>query len=265
MNLFSAAQACLAARSWQEKCALSQHIALAWQRQQLHISDDGIADPVSLNIPGRPAHPQLVAPRDVPKRRLHTTAGRAALLHAIAHIEFNAINLAWDVVYRFRDLPRDFYADWIKVGAEEATHFLLIRQYLADLGYDYGDFPAHNGLWEMACKTDHDPMVRMALVPRVLEARGLDVTPGIQKRLASVGDQRGVQILDIIFADEIGHVEIGSRWFKYLCTQRGLEAETTFIQLLSTYMPGKLIKPFHHQARLAAGFSQKELDWLEQI
>ena len=189
--------------------------------------------------------------------------GRAALIHSLCHIEFNAINLGWDAVYRFREMPRDFYTDWIKVAAEEAYHFSLLRDHLRDMGYDYGDFVAHNGLWEMAIKTDFDPLVRMALVPRVLEARGLDVTPGIMAKLEEVGDEAAVAILKIIHRDEIGHVEIGSRWFNHLCLERGLDASETFEALISQYMKGKLKGPFDMATRRKAGFSEAELKYLD--
>ena len=185
------------------------------------------------------------------------------MIHAIAHIEFNAINLAWDAVYRFRRLPGQFYDDWVRVADEEAYHFQLVRGHLATLGYDYGDFDAHDGLWEMARKTAHDPMVRMALVPRVLEARGLDVTPGIMARLARHGDHAAVAVLEIILREEVGHVEIGSRWFRYLCDHRGLHPQETFRHLFDRYMTGRRKGPLHRQARLRAGFSEEELDYLE--
>jgi len=210
----------------------------------------------------------LVAPRELHRRSLHTSEGHAALIHSIAHIEFNAINLAWDAVYRFRDMPRKFYDDWVQVADEEAYHFQLVRDHLNTLGYEYGDFDAHNGLWEMAVTTAHDPLIRMALVPRVLEAHGLDVTPGIMKKLRDYGDHGAVAILEIIFRDEIGHVEIGSRWFRYLCDQRNMEPDSTFQGLLEEYMqrgsrPGK--GSLHRNARLAAGFSEQELKYLEGI
>lgn len=216
-------------------------------------------------VPGRPDRPELVPPRDLVQRKLTTDDGRAALIHAVAHIEFNAINLGLDAVYRFRDMPDDFYRDWLQVAAEEAKHFSMLRARLQKLGYDYGDFPAHNGLWESACATDHDPMIRMALVPRVLEARGLDVTPGMLQRLESVGDHETVAILHVILEEEIGHVAIGSHWFKHLCAERGLDPEPTFRELLQDYMKGRIKGPFNVDARLAAGFSQAELDALEQL
>lgn len=216
--------------------------------------------------PGYPAELVLVAPRELVARKPHTPEGHAALIHAICHIEFSAINLAWDAVFRFRAMPAAYYQDWVQVAEEEARHFGLLAARLADLGYHYGQFPAHNGLWEMARETAYDPLVRMALVPRVLEARGLDVTPGIMARLADIGDEASVAILEIIHHDEIGHVETGTRWFHYLCEQRGLDAEATFRQLLEKHMRGAATAgPLHREARRQAGFSEAELDYLEGV
>jgi uncharacterized ferritin-like protein (DUF455 family) len=262
-SLFNAAEHCLAACEIEDKLQLTQQYAQAWRDGGLSLESD--SDPKPIGEPGRPAKPVLVAPGDVPKRGLGTEEGRAALLHAVTHIEFNAINLAWDAVYRFRDLPRQFYSNWVRVADEEAYHFQLLRQRLNDMGYDYGDFPAHSGLWDMAVKTAFDPMVRMALVPRVLEARGLDVTPGIMKRLRNAGDLESVAALEIILRDEVGHVEIGSRWFKHFCDLRGLNMEQTFLQLIGQYFAGQLRGPFHYDARLQSGFSEAELRALEGL
>jgi uncharacterized ferritin-like protein (DUF455 family) len=214
-------------------------------------------------LPGRPAKPEMVSALSVDKRKLSTPEGRAALIHSLAHIEFNAINLALDAVYRFRDMPIDYYGDWLKVASEEAIHFILLRDYLRSIGYDYGAFTAHNGLWDMAVSTAHDPMVRMALVPRVMEARGLDVLPGLMHKFKSSGNDEAVDILEIILRDEVGHVTIGNRWYKYLCQQRGLEPIATFRTLLVEYNAPKLRGPLHTKARLAAGFSEAEIKMLE--
>ncbi len=213
-------------------------------------------------IPGRPTQPDLISPKKLKHRKLNSASGRAHLLHAVAHIEFNAINLALDAVYRFQQMPADFYLDWLQIASEEAKHFRLLRQRLEKMGYHYGDLPAHNGLWEMTVKTDHDVMIRMALVPRVLEARGLDVTPGMIQRLEQVGDQETVAILNIILEEEIGHVGIGSKWFHYCCAQRNKNPIKTFQDLLIEYMGAPLRSPLHTQARLQAGFTQQELDQL---
>ncbi len=208
-------------------------------------------------VPGRPLRPDLVQPRDVPNRALGTAVGRCALIHAVAHIEFNAMNLALDAVCRFDGLPPAFYADWISVAQDEARHFAMLRARLLALGSDYGEFSAHNGLWEAAEKTAHDVLVRMALVPRVLEARGLDVSPGIIERLRGVGDSETQAILELILAEEIRHVALGSQWFHYFCEQRSLEPAATFTKLLRDYNM-RLSPPFNREARLAAGFELAE-------
>lgn len=261
--LFGVAEICLNSADPAEKCALTDQMIARLARGELNF--DAHEAPTPIGQPGRPIRPHLVEPRQLPQRRLGTEEGRATLLHALAHIEFNAINLAWDAIYRFRGLPADFYRDWARVAHEEAIHFRLLCKCLQSLGYAYGDFDAHNGLWEMACKTAHDPLVRMALVPRVLEARGLDVTPGILKRLRQAGDNTAVDALTVILRDEIGHVEIGSRWYRYLCEQRGVDAETKFAELLKDYMPGQIKKPFHYAARRQAGFSDREMQHLETL
>lgn len=256
-NLFEAARACIDTRDPDEKVAITMVTAKAWREGLLQPLPVGEVERIP--VPGRPQRPELVPPARVPKRKLSTEEGRAAMLHAITHIEFNAINLAWDAVYRFRDMPREFYDGWAQVADEEACHFTLLRDRLREMGYEYGDFDAHNGLWEMACKTDHDVLTRMALVPRVLEARGLDVTPGIMQRLRDAGDEKSVSLLEIILRDEVGHVAIGTRWFRYACEQRTLDPEQTFAGLLGQYMKGQLRGPFHESARLQAGFSAAEM------
>jgi uncharacterized ferritin-like protein (DUF455 family) len=234
----------------------------AYRSGKFAFTPDLAEPPLPIGEPGRPEKPQLVAPRDVEKRSLSTPRGRAALIHSLTHIEFNAINLALDAVYRFRNLPPEYYRDWIQVAGEEALHFRLLRDHLRSLGFDYGDFTAHNGLWEMAVKTAHDPLARMALVPRLLEARGLDVTPGIMARLKTAGDDQGVAILEIILRDEVGHVEIGNRWFHHFCNERNLEPMATFLSLLHQFgipVPSGQINREH---RLMAGFTAEELDSL---
>ena len=211
--------------------------------------------------PARPAQPTLTAPGNVPRRRLGTPAGRVALLHAVAHIEFNAINLALDALLRFAGMPPDYYRDWLSVAQDEARHFRLLQRRLDTLGYRYGDFPAHNGLWEAAEKTAHDPLVRMACVPRVLEARGLDVTPGMIERLQQAGDTDTIACLEIILREEVRHVAIGSHWYRWLCDQRGLDADALFPQLLAD-QGMQLHPPFNLGARAQAGFSAVELSRL---
>ncbi len=213
-------------------------------------------------LPGRPARPQLVAPQSLPRRSPFTTEGRAALLHAVAHIEFNAINLALDAAWRFPGLPEAYYRQWLQVAAEEALHFSLLVEHLATLGHGYGDFEAHDGLWEMVERTAGDVTARMALVPRTLEARGLDATPPMQARLRQAGDHRAVDILAIILRDEVGHVAIGNRWYRWLCARDGLDPVAAYEHLARTYRAPRLRGPFNMQARLAAGFTQPELDTL---
>jgi uncharacterized ferritin-like protein (DUF455 family) len=262
-NLFDRALQCLQCGDPVQKCQWTDASFTAMRDGQLQFES---AQPVIfIEAPGRPLRPQLVAPRNLPHRKLGSVEGRATLLHALAHIEFNAINLAWDAVYRFRGLPDDYYNDWARVAHEEALHFRLLCGCLEGLGYAYGNFDAHNGLWEMACQTAHDPLVRMALVPRVLEARGLDVTPGILERLRKSGDTCAVEALEVILHDEISHVKIGSRWFRYLCEQRSLETEATFAKLLKQYMNGQVKKPFHYEARQQAGFNELEMRFLEDM
>ena len=259
-NLFSRTDLCLQQAEPDQKRSCVAELVEAWHGNVL---DTETAPLEPIGQPGRPARPFLVAPRELPRRKLTSPEGHAALIHSICHIEFNAINLALDAVYRFRGLPAEYYTDWLRVAKEEAYHFGLLRDHLRSLGHDYGDFDAHNGLWEMAVDTAHDPMIRMALVPRVLEARGLDVTPGIMHKLAEIGDEQAVEILKIIQRDEVGHVEIGTRWFRYLCEQRKLEPEQTFQDLLSQYMKGNITGPLDREARRQAGFTEAELDYLE--
>ena len=262
-NLFAAAQACLMACDPAEKVSETHRVAQMWREGRL--APDSAPPPEPIGEPGRPERPRLVTPKELPRRNPGTARGHAALLHAICHIEFNAINLAWDAVYRFRDMPREFYDDWVRIADEEATHFELLHRCLANIGYRYGDFTAHNGLWEMAQQTAFDPLVRMALVPRVLEARGLDVTPGIAEKLRARGDDCAVAALEIVLRDESGHVAAGSRWFRFLCERRGLEPESTFRELLSRYMSGRVKGPFHIEARRQGGFSEAELAYLESV
>lgn len=212
---------------------------------------------------GRPERPDLLAHTAVPRRRPGSVEGQAALLHAIAHIEFNAINLALDCVYRFRGLPADFYAGWLKVAFEEACHFGLVEDRLRAVGFAYGDFPAHRGLWDMAVKTADDPLARMALVPRVLEARGLDATPPIIAKLQKAGDAATIAVLDIILRDEIGHVALGDRWFRHFCAERDLEPEATYLALMSEFDAPWPPKPLNVEARRMAGFSAGEIARLE--
>ena len=219
-----------------------------------------LAEPAGL--PGRPARPELVLPDQLAPRPVHTPEGRAAMLHALAHIEFNAINLALDAIWRFADQPEAYYRDWLRVAREEAHHFDLLNRHLATLGHAYGDFPAHNGLWEMAEKTRGDLLARLALVPRTLEARGLDASPPIRRKLAGAGDMKAAAILDIILRDEIGHVAIGNHWYRHACEQRGLDPIAAYAELAQRHGAPRLRGPFNLEARRAAGFSEAELQAL---
>ena len=260
-SLYVEAERCIQACLPADKVSKTYQVAEAWQQQRLSLDKH---EPIlTFEEPGRPAKPELVPPRDLNRRKITSKEGHAALIHSICHIEFNAINLAWDAVYRFQNMPAAFYTDWVRVAKEEAYHFELLNDHLSTLGYQYGDFAAHNGLWESALVTAFDPMVRMALVPRVLEARGLDVTPGIVKKLKGIGDDKAVDILAIVHHDEIGHVEIGTRWFRYLCDERGLDSEKLFMDLINQYMKGTLRGPFDHDVRKRAGFTEEELLYLE--
>jgi uncharacterized ferritin-like protein (DUF455 family) len=233
-----------------------------WTAQALQASwDEAIPAPLGQEA-GRPAKPDLVSAKDVPTRSPFTPDGRAALLHAICHIEFNAINLALDAVWRFEGMPGTFYRDWLRVAGEEARHFSLLREHLETIGYRYGDFAAHDGLWAMCERTSHDILARMALVPRTLEARGLDATPPLQAKLHKAGDTKAVAILDTILRDEIGHVGIGNHWFKHLCDARGLNAQQVYPALVQQYDAPKLRPPYNMAARLAAGFTDEEMRFL---
>ena len=259
-SLFAAARACLDAAAPDAKVAATECAVAAFARGELPPDDEAAPEPI--RMPGRPSRPALVPPRELPRRGFGTPEGRAAFLHAVAHIEFNAIDLAWDAVYRFRGMPTAYYADWIGVAGDEARHFMLLRARLRESGYDYGDFDAHNGLWEMAEKTAHDALARMALVPRVLEARGLDVTPGMIAKLRALGDEATADILEVILREEVAHVAAGSRWYRWLCERAGIEPRRRFRELLSDYARPVLYGPFNLEARAAAGFDAEELDAL---
>lgn len=216
-----------------------------------------LSDPGGL--PGRPPRPRLVDPAALPRRSPFTPEGRAALLHAVAHIEANAIALALDAVWRFAGMPEAYYRDWWRVATEEAHHFTLLRERLRTLGHDYGDFDAHDGLWAMTARTAGDITARMALVPRTLEARGLDATPPMRARLAQAGDSRAAEILDVILHDEIGHVAIGNHWYRWLCARDGLDPVAHYARLAERHRAPVPRPPFNLDARRAAGFDEAEL------
>jgi len=263
MDVFALAEACIAATSVEDKLARSSEAAALIAIGDFATETSAWPEPIAQ--PGRPSRPRLVPPRELPQRGLGSAEGRAALVHAVAHIEFNAIDLAWDAVYRFRDMPADYYADWVAVAADEARHFAMLRDRLRHFGHDYGDFDAHNGLWDMVERTAHSDTVRMALVPRVLEARGLDVTPGMIERLHGCGDTATIAVLEVILAEEVAHVAAGTRWFHYCCARDGLDPVPTFMRYLDEYMRGSLRGPFNVAARKKAGFSDDELAWLATL
>lgn len=252
-TLSDIAVAVLRAAEPAEKVRLSHGAAAAWRAGT--IMEIGWAVPP--DRPARPQRPVLLMPRDMPKRGAgRSEHARIALLHAVAHIELNAIDLAWDMVARFAacGLPRDFYDDWARVGDEEAKHFGLLAARLADFGAVYGDLPAHDGLWQAAEETAHELLARLAVVPLVLEARGLDVTPTMIARMERYGDEATADALRVIYEDEIGHVAAGMRWFRFECTRRGVAPESTWRALVARHFKGELKAPFNDAARAEAGF-----------
>ncbi len=218
---------------------------------------ESIAEPPG--VPGRPARPLLRPAREMPAYSVGTPEGRAGLIHSLVHIECNAVDLALDAIWRFAGMPAAFYGDWLRVAHEEALHFQLLAEHLHSLGWAYGDFPAHDGLWFMASKTRGDLLARMAIVPRTLEARGLDASPAVRRKLLGAGDVKGAEILTLILRDEIGHVAIGNHWFRWLCAQRGLDALAHWQTLARDYGAPRLNGPFNLEARRAAGFDDAEL------
>ena len=262
VELYRALEEAILSSDPARKCALVREVHSAWRRGDLHL--DPASRILAIDDPGRPAQPELVDPRRLAKRSSATPQGRIRLLHAFAHIEFNAINIALDAAYRFRHLPRRYVGDWLGVARDEARHFLLLAGELERRGSGYGACSAHAGLWDMACRTRGSALERMALVPRVLEARGLDVSPGMIAKFRRAGDAAAAEILEIIYRDEIGHVRVGSYWFRHLCEQRGVDPEKTFRDLVATFLDGGLRGPFNWPARLAAGFDPAELEALEQ-
>ena len=238
-----------------EKTALSRRHAAAWRaaREGGRTPEIGRADPPLR--PARPDRPELLDPRDVPKRKPGTEAGRRAILHAVAHIELNAVDLHWDVIARFAGtaLPLSFFDDWVKAADEESKHFNLMCDCLEAMGSHYGDLPAHAGMWRAAEDTAEDLMARLAVVPMVLEARGLDVTPGMIALFERAGDTRAVEALRVIYAEEVHHVAYGSKWFHFLCGRHDLDPTETFHALVRRYFHGPLKPPFNEEKRAEAG------------
>lgn len=257
-GLRAGALAVLCEREVDMKLALA--VALGRRAETFHVEPQGPRP--QQQVPGRPDQPALVHPARVPRRSPAQSEGLAALVHAIAHIEFNAINLAADAAWRFDGMPREFHLDWVRVAAEEAHHFSLLAELLRQMGHTYGDFPAHDGLWSMCEKTAGDVVARMALVPRVLEARGLDATPQIQGKLRQVDSphaRRAVEVLDVILRDEVGHVAIGNHWYRWCCEQGGLDPAVQEVVVAQRYDAPGVHPPFNTEARRRAGFTEEEL------
>ena len=233
-----------------------------YQQEHINLDTSRVLNSDGLMLPGRPSKPELVPPLSVPKRKMDTVEGRLSLLHSLAHIEFNAMNLALDAIWRFADMPKQYYEDWLKVAKEEAYHFSLIESHLQSVGVAYGDFPAHNSLWEMVERTADAVIARMALVPRTMEARGLDAVPAIRDRFKQIKDDQVVEILEIILRDEVGHVLIGNEWFAFLCAKENLSPIKTYKELARAYCAPTLRGPFNLEARKKAGFTTEELSLL---
>ena len=262
LELRESSLAILASTDTQSKVIQLLRLFDEYQKQNISLDVARKIDCRDLILPGRPVKPELVLPKLVPKRRMDTPEGRAGLLHSLAHIEFNAMNLALDAIWRFSDMPKEYYEDWLKVAKEEAYHFSLVNEHLHSLGFSYGDFPAHNSLWEMVERTTDSVIARMALVPRTMEARGLDAVPSIRDRFKQIKEARAVEILEIILHDEIGHVLIGNRWFNFLCTKDNLSPISAYRELAAQYRAPVLKGPFNIEARKQAGFTNEELNLL---
>jgi uncharacterized ferritin-like protein (DUF455 family) len=267
-GLRRAARLCLEESDLERKTARTNLVARAWAEGNLPLEEQPEADAAGEVVPGLPPALVLTSPTRVRRRGFGSTSGLAAFVHAIAHIEWNAINLAWDAVWRFGNMPRSFYGDWTRVAVEEASHFAMLRGRLLELGSDYGLLPAHAGLWETAEATRHDVLARMALVPRVLEARGLDVTPGLIARLRAQGDEATASILDVVLREEVGHVRIGSTWFHHLCEERGLAPAHAFESAIRLHFRGRtkpILDPALRDRRREAGFRDDELAALDRL
>ena len=244
------------------KVARVQDLFDQYHQRSVELNAMDVFSTDDIELPGRPDRPELIPPLKVPKRSMATHEGRVSLFHSLVHIEFNALNLALDAVWRFPNMPTQYYADWLSVAKEEAHHFCLIETHLQSLGFTYGDFPAHNSLWEMVERTSEEVIARMALVPRTMEARGLDAVPAIRERFKQIKDTQVVEILDIILRDEIGHVLIGNKWFNFLCDQDNLSAISTYKALARKYRAPILRGPFNLEGRKQAGFTSEELSLL---
>ncbi|MGE5475500.1 MAG: ferritin-like domain-containing protein [Bacteroidales bacterium] len=259
-TLTASAVAILSTADAMEKCRLTRSLADDWFAGRIAELGNSLPPP----RPARPERPQLLAPKEMPKRAYGGERGRIGLLHALAHIELNAIDLAWDIICRFphEHMPKAFVDDWVQVALDEAVHFEMLEELLGKLGAGYGDLPAHDGLWQAAEKTADDLMARLAVVPMTLEARGLDTTPGTMEKLARNGDTLTPPALDVIYHDEIRHVAAGYRWFAYLADKRGLDGRSEYHRLMGERFPAGLKAPFNHGARAEAAFPR---DWYEPL
>lgn len=260
-NLFQQARHCLLLDDPDEKMAYTMELFSSWENSTLEWQD-GESPDLEIN-PGRPDRPTLVSPDAVPKRGFGSETRRAALIHALTHIELTAVDLAWDTIYRYRSMPQEYYDDWIHTAVDETRHFIALRARLRAMGFDYGDFAAHNALWEHAVETAADLMDRMAIVHRVMEARALDVVPNIMEQFRTIGDSETAAVLVDVANDETAHVSAGTRWFRYRCQEQGKDPDQKFFELVVKYL-SKLPKgPFNHDARRKAGFSDNEMEVLE--
>lgn len=254
-TLREAAIRALAAPALTDKLALTEDAGRRWTARALGLHAP--SDPALPLRPGRPVKPDLVPPRGVPRRSVHTAEGRVAMIHALAHIELNAIDLALDVVARFcgERVPRSFFDGWMGVATDEAKHFRLLSARLEELGSFYGALPSHDGLWQAVEATAHDLTSRLAIVPLVLEARGLDVTPSLLVKLREVGDHRTAGILHIIYEDEKTHVAVGAKWFRFLCARQGIDPAMRFREIVRACFRGEVKAPFNDRARAEAGLT----------
>lgn len=256
-SLADAARAIVGTADLEEKKTLAHAAAGLWFKKSL--SRTGTRHPQDMMParPGRPEQPILLAPRDMPGRSTGGIRGRIALLHSLAHIELNAVDLTWDLIGRFagENMPRSFFDDWVKVGLEEAKHFGLLQRRLEAYESHYGALPAHDGLWEATQETSHSLLARLAILPLVLEARGLDITPSILKKLAAAGDIESAKVLEIIYRDEKTHVAFGVKWFRFMCDKQALRADETFHHLVRKHFRGALKPPFNDRARSQAGLT----------
>ncbi len=255
-SLVAGARAIVASGDTAEKVRLAYTVSKAWFQRDLALGSTALGSPMP-DRPGRPQKPDLRAPRDMPRRNMKGKAGRVALIHSLAHIELNAVDLTWDLIGRFASvrLPRSYYDDWVRVGLEEAKHFSMLQDRLAKLGATYGDLPAHDGLWQAAQDTGQDLAARLAIIPLVLEARGLDITPPMIAKAREIGDEDTAKCLDIIYRDEKNHVAFGAKWFRYLCDRQGIRPEPAFHGYVRRHFRGALKPPFNDRARSEAGLT----------